>query len=315
MTNYKRVVCRHAEIEDLLELDAIQDLVKYANVVATWWFTGKKIPLHKLCRCRSRDGTCGLASQTPLSTVLAYATLCVTATEPESGNVVGCIGFFASELVDYVLPTDDQALGVWVKAQAQNLRIQAPAGFVVPYFILHPDYEEAAFAGILGFAFSVSPSLARVLLVGPKAVPLSQPYILSYCTSVNPAGPHGATAYKATRAGICPVLNTRVAKVEDSDDLLPIVDGAQLQYGSLAKASSPLPAAIHRPDLPQSPSSQLHIVHVYVTAALLLLCHVAASPCIVTQQTSLSSPARLISRARVLCLHVVIDVSVYVSLH
>lgn len=158
---------------------------------------------------------------------------------------MGCIGFFASSLIDHVLPaSDDQAVGGWVEEQAQNLRMHAPAGLVVPYFVLHPDYEEAALINILGFAFCVSPSLARVLLVAPKALPLSQPYILSYCTSVNSTGPGGAAVYKATRAGICPVLNTRVAKVEDSDDLLPIVECSQLHYGSLAKASPPLPLSL-----------------------------------------------------------------------
>lgn len=129
-------------------------------------------------------------------------------------------------------------MGSWVKGQADALRVQAPAGLVVPYFVLHPDHEEAILVNILGFAFSLSPSLTRVLLVSPKTVPLSQPYLLSYCTAINATGPDGASAYKATRAGICPVLNTRVAKVEDSDELLPIVEGSKLMYGSLAQACS-----------------------------------------------------------------------------
>ena len=190
-------------------------------------------------RCRKGDGTCGLAGQTPLSTILAYATLCVTATEPRSGTVVGCMGFFASNLVHHVLPKNsDGALVHWAEEQAGNIRIQAPAGLVVPYFVLHPDHEEAALVNILGFAFSLSPSLTRVLFVSPKLLPLSQPYLLSHCTSVNATGPGGAAAYKANRATICPAISTRVAKVEDSDDLLPIVEGSQQLYGSLAKARS-----------------------------------------------------------------------------
>eukprot|EP00892_Ulva_mutabilis_P004891 jgi/Ulvmu1/2774/UM140_0003.1 len=215
MSIYERVACRHTEIEDLLELDAIRDILKTTN------------------------GTCGLADGTPLSTIMAYATLCVTATEPQSGKVVGGIAFFASGLLDNVLPKkDDGALGRWVADQASNLRVQAPAGLVVPYFVLHPDHEEAALVNILGFAFSVSPSLTRVLLVSKQAVPLSQPYLLSYCTSLNATGPDGAAAYKATRAAICPILNARIAKVEDNDDLLPIVEGSKHLYGSLAQVPS-----------------------------------------------------------------------------
>lgn len=123
----------------------------------------------------------------------------------------------------------------WVCQVASTNAARSPTGLVIPFYVLDPDHEEAALLTILRYAFSTSPSLRSLILLSESVIPLTQPFLLSYFTDTGSQGPFGAMAYSSARGALCPALAVRPAVVEDTDDLVPIVEGATGRFGSLAK--------------------------------------------------------------------------------
>lgn len=145
-----------------------------------------------------------------------------------------------SQLVNHVLSStqEDSELHKWICDLASSNAAESPTGLVIPFYVLDPDHEEAALLTILRYAFATSPSLRSLILISETTLPLSQPFLLSYFTDTGNRGPGGETAYSSTREAVCPAMTVRQAVVEDTDDLVPLVEGAVDKFGSLAKVQS-----------------------------------------------------------------------------
>lgn len=129
----------------------------------------------------------------------------------------------------------DSELHKWICEVSSSLSADTPSGLVIPYYVLDPDHEEAALLAILQYAFAISPSLESLVLVSYSELPLAQPFLLSYFTLVGNRGPSGEVAYSTSAETVCPALTVRSAVVEDTDDLVPLVEAAEDRFGSLAK--------------------------------------------------------------------------------
>ena len=201
--------------------------------------------------CSSQEGTTGISSGTKLSTVIAFSSLCLTAIDPSTNTVVGAMALAPSQLVNHVLPSSeaDSELHRWICELASSCAAESPAGLTIPFFVLDPDHEEAALLTILRYAFSTSPSLRSLLLISKEILPLSQPFLLSYFTDTGSRGPGGEVAYSSARESICPAITVRPAVVEDTDDLVPLVEGSADRFGSLAKVQT-LSASSHATRVP-----------------------------------------------------------------
>lgn len=165
----------------------------------------------------------------------------MTAFDASTNEVVGVVALTPCDLVNSILPSSDadSELHQWVCDVTANNAAKSPAGLVMPFYVLDPNHEEAVLLSILRYAFTASPSLRSVILVAETVLPLSQPFLLSYFIDTGKRGPDGQSAYCTGRDAICPVLSVRPAVVEDTDDLVPIVDGARDKFGSLAKVHTP----------------------------------------------------------------------------
>lgn len=193
--------------------------------------------------CSSHEGTTGISSDTNLSTIIAFSTLCLTAVDPSTSTVVGAMALAPTELLNHVLPSSeaDSGLHRWICELASSNGADSPAGLAIPFYVLDPDHEEAALLAMLRYAFSTSPSLRSLLLLSKGTLPLTQPFLLSYFTDTGSRGPGGETAYSSAREAICPAITVRPAVVEDTDDLVPLVEAAADRFGTLAKVQTLVP--------------------------------------------------------------------------
>jgi hypothetical protein len=246
MESANGLLCRHTELEDLLELEKLREKIKYVVLSCTAFFCASH-RASTLCfvegkcqvegTCSSQEGTTGVSSDTKLSSIIAFSTLCLTAVNPSTNTVVGTLALAPCQIVHHILPTTeaDSELHKWICDLTSSHAAGSPTGLVIPIYVLDPNHEEAALTAILRYAFELSPSLISVILLSESTVPLSQPFLLSYFTDTGSRGPGGEVAYSSTRESFCPALTVRPAVVEDTDDLVPIVEGSADLFGSLAK--------------------------------------------------------------------------------
>jgi hypothetical protein len=237
------VSCRVTELEDTLELEKLRekiqcDSIRNLGCIALGYAVACCMsPIEENMPCSSQEGTTGISSECKLSTIVAYSTLCLTAVDLSTNAVVGAIAFAPFETVNHILrnSTPDSELHKWIIQLASSLAAKRPNGLVIPFYVLDPDHEKAALLTILRTAFATSPGLKSLILLPEAPIPLNQPFLLSYFVDTGSKGPSGETAYISTRDTVCPALTVRPAVVEDTDDLVPIVQGAAERFGSLAK--------------------------------------------------------------------------------
>lgn len=86
---------------------------------------------------------------------------------------------------------------------------------------------------LLVSALELCPQLQRVVLAAEGPVPLSQPYLLHHFMEAGEPQEARAT-YETLRSRVRPRLSMRPAVVEDTDDLLPVIEASAPRYGALA---------------------------------------------------------------------------------
>jgi hypothetical protein len=188
---------------------------------------------------RKAGGVSGVAAGSNLADILAHASMCISAVDAATDQLVGAMAFFISTPPAHLMHTHSADLAAWLASQAKSRGLTLPAGMIVPWLVLHPDHEHDAFLAITRFAIELCPTVERFAICVEAPLPLCQPYLASYCGATAVAhGPEGAALHIAPRKVALPPVNIRKASVGDSDEIAPLLERAQSAFGSLAQVRS-----------------------------------------------------------------------------
>ncbi|GLI68959.1 hypothetical protein VaNZ11_013487, partial [Volvox africanus] len=98
-----------------------------------------------------------------------------------------------------------------------------------------PLYEIEAASALLRVAFLHIPSLQRLLMAAGGELSFTEPGLSSVFSRVASSKEAGVVLYEAPREAVVPPLTIRPARVEDHDDMLPILQRCERAFPALAK--------------------------------------------------------------------------------
>jgi Domain of unknown function (DUF4821) len=203
-------------------------------------YTGCTVPQAPVHARRDAGGVAGVAAEAAVTDLLAHACLALTATDSSTGELTGFLALCTPPSIPYLLPRDSiQAdAAAWVQKLSEQHGLAFPTALAAPCLILHPSHEQEALSQLLTAAIKLAPSLTTIIFLSEGPVPLSQPHLATLFTShpssaPPPGGLGGVVALVATRDTVARPVAARRARVEDCDDLMPLVATAQAAGGSL----------------------------------------------------------------------------------
>ncbi|KAG1678295.1 hypothetical protein FOA52_013916 [Chlamydomonas sp. UWO 241] len=126
----------------------------------------------------------------------------------------------------------DGAMG-WVRDKAGPRESCASAFVRVAAF--HPDFELEAAAAALRACFLTVPSLGTLLLATDYDIAFKEPGLGGAFECVTRGREEGTYLYEAPRSMVVPTLTVRAARVEDHDDLVPLMAAGEVRYPALAR--------------------------------------------------------------------------------
>ncbi|GLC35782.1 Cilia- and flagella-associated protein 61 [Pleodorina starrii] len=124
---------------------------------------------------------------------------------------------------------------VWTQ-EAAGPRFKLGSTAFVRVCTTDPLYEIEAASALLRAAFLLIPSLQTLLMTAGGELSFTEPglaSVFSRVASSKEAG--GAVLYEAPREAVVPPLTIRPARVEDHDDMLPILQRCERAFPALAK--------------------------------------------------------------------------------
>jgi hypothetical protein len=150
--------------------------------------------------------------------------------------VLGFAAFFPTpkNCSDLLSQSDASALRAWASA-ATPASAELHNSLSISCLLLHPEHEKEVLTVLMQSALDLFPTCSKLLLVSEAAVPLTQPHLAAHFRGAEPLGPSGESLAIADALSFLPPLVVRKARIEDHDDIAPLLDDAVAEFGTLAK--------------------------------------------------------------------------------
>lgn len=164
--------------------------------------------------------------------LLETALLCLTAFD-EKDAVVGYLCLDDQPCVR--LGDSAEAGAAWTAEAAGPRMVMCSTAFVRACVVAHL-YEIEAAGALLKAAFSMIPSLQSLLLVTSHNISFTEPGLAGvFARAAVSKDGSGFALYEGRRSAVLPPLAIRPARVEDHDDMLPILERCESAFPALAK--------------------------------------------------------------------------------
>ncbi|KAL6751227.1 hypothetical protein V8C86DRAFT_2782277 [Haematococcus lacustris] len=222
--------------------------------------------------------------QADVSSLLETALLCLTVLDEDSKLVLGflCLQDFPVVRFGYNTSEASQA---WLQSVPVASAKPSSSAFIFICACV-PQHEGVAGPMLLRTALVTLPCVRRFFLASPLDITISDPGLGSLCSRVASHAASRTLLFQADADSVLPPLAVRRARVEDHDDMLPVLTQASTRYPALAK----LPES----SSPDEPFALTRVVSGQDEANLVLVAHTPRS-----QPHAATQPSRSTAKSAV----------------
>jgi hypothetical protein len=186
--------------------------------------------------CRQVRGVCGISAGACFHSILAHSCITLTAFATATDTVLGFAAFFPRSTSFPIHPkgSDVSAIQAWVIAATAPCA-ELHKSLSIPCLILHPEHEKEVLTALMQGALESFLTCSTFCFISEATVPLTQPHLAAHFRAVDPLGPAGEAVAIADASKFLPPLIVRKARIEDHDDVAPLLEDAAVEFGALAK--------------------------------------------------------------------------------